>query len=311
MIENIDIVLASDNNYAQHVAVVAASILSNTKEKVHFHVLSDGIAVDKLTFIKQTINNLGGSISCYDLSAYQCFNELFTSGHISKAAYFRLDIANILPQSVNKVIYLDVDLLVLKDIVELWQFDLKEKPLAAVPDYGIMASKRLMQQKHKVIGLPLNSDYFNSGVVIMDLKQWREYKYAEQVIKLAAEGNLPHHDQDALNKVFMEKWIPLPLKWNVIPPVFNLFPKILVKRNLRINAVNARRNKAVLHFAGRYKPWEFELKKNFNDQYYYYLRKTAFSDAKMPQPGKNMKGKSLVRQLIRLYVANYMEKLFS
>lgn len=307
----IDIVLASDNNYAQHVAVVAASILSNTKEKVHIHVLSDGISLDKLSLIEQTVNRLSGKISCYDLSAYQCFNDLFTSGHISKAAYFRLDIANILPKTINKVIYLDVDLLVLKDIAELWQFDLEGKPLAAVPDYGIMASKRLMQQKKKVIGLPLNNFYFNSGVLIMDLQQWRKYNYAEQVIKLAAEGNLPHHDQDALNKVFMEKWIPLSLKWNVIPPVFNLFPKILMKNDLRVNAVNARKHKAILHFAGRYKPWEFALKKDFNDQYYYYLGRTAFANAKMPQPGKNMKGKSLARQLIRLHVADYMEELFS
>lgn len=310
IIDEINVVLASDSNYAQHVAVVAASILSNTKSKVNMHVLSDGISQEKIALIRQTVENFGGKLSVYDLSNYQCFENLFTSGHISKAAYFRLDIANILPENVEKVIYIDVDLLVLQDIAELWNFNLNGKPIAAVPDYGIMASKRLMKQKNQVLGLPMDNLYFNSGVVIMDLQQWREQNYAQQVIKLAAEGNLPHHDQDALNKVFMNKWEALPLKWNVIPPVFNLFSKILLRGDLRKNAVLARKEKAILHYAGRYKPWEFEIKEGFNDKYYYYLQKTAFANVSMPQPSKDMKGKSIARQLMRLRMADFWEGIF-
>ena len=311
MMKKIDIVLSSDNNYAQHVAVVAASVLLNTKERVNIHLLSDGISAEKISMIDRTIQKLGGKLSVYDLSSYKSFDSLFTSGHISKAAYFRLDIADILPKEVEKVIYFDVDLLILQDISELWDIDLVGKPLGAVPDYGIMASKRLMKQKQEVISLPKESLYFNSGVVIMDLLQWREYGYSEQVIKLAAAGHLPHHDQDALNKVFLHKWQPLPLKWNVIPPVFNLFSKILFNDEFRSKAISARRSKAIIHYAGRYKPWEFDLKEGFNEKYYWYLSQTAFSDVKMPQPSKNMKGKSIARQLIRLKLADFWEKLLS
>lgn len=305
----INIVLSSDNNYAQHVAVVAASILCNTKEKVAIHLLSDGISKDRLDLIDETIRNLGSTLKVYDLSNYKCFDNLFTSGHISKAAYFRLDIANILPKEVKKVIYIDVDLLVLQDICGLWQFEMQGKPMAAVPDYGIMASKRLMKQKQDVIGLPKDSMYFNSGVAIMDLEQWRQHNYAKQVIELAAVGNLPHHDQDALNKVFLGNWTALPMKWNVIPPVFNLFSKILFNSDLCKNAIAARKDKAILHFAGRYKPWEFELHKGFNDAYYYYLQKTKFANVKMPQPGRNMKGKSITRQMVRLRIADFWQWL--
>lgn len=310
MMKEIDVVLSSDNNYAQHVAVVAASILLNTKHRVNIHLLSDGILTEKISMIDRTIEQLGGKLSVYDLSSYKCFDSLFTSGHISKAAYFRLDIVNILPKQVEKVIYVDVDLLVFQDIAELWKIDLEGKPLGAVPDYGIMASTRLMKQKHEVIGLPMNSMYFNSGVIIMDLVQWRKYGYSEQVIKLASEGDLPHHDQDALNKVFMSMWKPLPLKWNIIPPVFNLFYKILFNSEFRSKAIAARRNKAIMHYAGRYKPWEFSIKEGFNDKYYFYLAKTAFAHVPMPQPSKNMKGKSIARQMVRLKIADLWEKFF-
>lgn len=305
----INIVLASDDNYAQHVAVLAASVLSNTKAQVNIHLLSDAISIERLNLINNTVQSWGSTLHIYDMSSYDCFDNLFTSGHISKAAYFRLDIANILPEEVNKVIYMDVDLLVLRDIAELWQYDLQGRPLGAVSDYGIIASRRLMKQKQSVIGLQLHSKYFNSGVVIMDLEQWRKHGYAKQVIELAAAGDLPHHDQDALNKVFMGNWMDLPLKWNVIPPVFNLFSKILLNGNLRKNAIAARKDKAILHFAGRYKPWEFDLHMGFNDAYYFYLQQTKFSDVKMPQPAKNMKGKSIIRQMVRVRIADFWQWL--
>ena len=167
-----------------------------------------------------------------------------------------------------------------------------------------------MKQKQNVIGLQLHSKYFNSGVVIMDLEQWRKHGYAKQVIELAAAGNLPHHDQDSLNKVFMGNWMALPLKWNVIPPVFNLFSKILLNGDLRKNAIVARKDKAILHFAGRYKPWEFDLHMGFNDAYYFYLQQTKFSNVKMPQPGNNMKGKSIARQMVRLRIADFWQWLW-
>ena len=252
--ETINIALAADNNYAQHVAVVMESILENTDEinKVRFFLLSDGITAEKITGLQQTIDGKNAELVVCDLSAYKGFEKLYTSGHISKAAYFRLDMANILPENVQKVIYLDVDLLVLQDIAVLWNIDMQGKAIAAVPDYGIMASKRLMQQKHEVIGLPLDKKYFNSGVVIMDLQQWRANDYSGKVIELAATGNFPHHDQDALNKLFMYNWKELPLSWNVIPPIFDLLPKVLFNNRFRASAIKARNNIAILkHQIGR------------------------------------------------------------
>lgn len=308
--EKINIALASDNNYAQHVAVVMESIIENTraKDRIRFFLLSDGINSKKIAGLQKTLADTGAELVVCDLSAYKGFEKLYTSGHISKAAYFRLDMAKILPADIQKVIYLDVDLLVLKDIAVLWNFDMQGKALAAVPDYGIMASERLMRQKHDVIGLPFERKYFNSGVVIMDLKAWRENDYSSKVIQLAARGNFPHHDQDALNKLFMYNWADLPLYWNVIPPIYDLLPKVLFNSKFRANAIEARNNIAILHYAGRYKPWEFVFKHGFNDRYYNYLKNTAFANEHMPKSGKNMQGKSLTRQMLRIYLADFISK---
>lgn len=303
--ERIHIVLASDDNYAQHVAVVAVSILCNTqsKDRVCFHLLSDGIGNFKLDLIRQSIINLGAEIVVYDLSKCQSFDQLFTSGHISKATYFRLDIANLLSKDIKKAIYLDVDLLVLGDIVDLWNEDMCDKPIAATMDLGIMASSRLMKIKKQSIGLEDDGKYFNAGVLVIDLDKWRKYDYSKEVIKEAISNEFLHHDQDALNRVFMNNWSEIPLKWDVIPPIYNLAPKILVNRALFAKAVAARNNVCIWHYAGRYKPWEFENTSGFNDKYYLYLKETSFADAVMPIKGRNMKGKSLFRQKLRLKIA--------
>ena len=312
MNNQISIVFASDDNYAQHIAVVIASIMAKTKEKVCFYIINDNISKDKIEKLKNTADTFKTKIEFINVPEDK-FSDVYLSGHVSKAAYFRLALTDILPNDIEKVIkviYLDVDLLVYDDIKKMWQIDLKNLPLAAVPDYGIMASTRLCKQKADVIGLPVGEKYFNSGVLVVNLKEWRKEDYTKQILEIINNNKFPHHDQDALNKLFMHKWQALDLRWNIIPPVFNLFSKILLNSNFRKNAITARKNPGIIHYAGRYKPWEFTLHKGFNDKYYQYLQLTSFADSSMPQPGKNMKGKSITRQLIRLKIADFWAKIF-
>lgn len=276
--EGINVVVAADNNYAQHAAVVIASIMANTKAKeVGFYVLSDAIAEDRKKKIAATADRLGATVNFIELSQVDSFERLFTSGHISRVAYFRLDLARLLPDTVKRVIYTDVDLVFLKDIKELWATDLKTLPLGAVPDLGILSSDRMMEQKHKAIGVVREDGYFNSGVMLIDLEQWRNENYSQQLLDIAAEKQLRHHDQDVLNKFFKKRWQPLELKWNVIPPVFNLYFKLLFNSQYRSLALEARRNMAVMHFAGRVKPWNFPEQSCFNKDYYDYLALTPFA----------------------------------
>ncbi len=311
MINFVNIVFSSDDNYAQHTAVAMASILLNTSNpaKIRFFIIDDGITDDKKSKIKGTAESLQSTVEFITVKNKQLMQG-FVSGEISRACYFRIDIPNILPAEVTKVIYLDCDLLLYDDIQILWNTDIGDYPLAAVCDYGIMASKRLRRQKAKCIGLPYKADYFNSGVLIMNLDAWRKADYSGKVIEIVQKNKFPNHDQDALNKVFMNNWYILPLRWNVIPPVFNLFMKILKSELLRKNAVEAKKNPAIFHYAGGYKAWEYKLYQGFNDQYYKYLTYTDFKDAVMPQPDKRRKNRSIKRQLIRLKIADILAKIF-
>ena len=233
MNNQINIAFASDDNYAQHIAVVIASIMENTQDAICFYIINDNISTEKIEKLKNTALNLKAKIEFIDVPQEK-FNDLYLSGHVSKAAYLRLALADILPNEINKIIYLDVDLLVYDDIKKLWDIDLQNLSLAAVPDFGIMTSKRLCRQKKQVLGLPVGKSYFNSGVLVINLKEWRKRNYTKQILEMIHNNSFPHHDQDALNKLFMNKWKSLDLRWNIIPPVFNLFPKVLLNRKFRL-----------------------------------------------------------------------------
>lgn len=311
MDNKINIVFASDNNYAQHTAVAMASVLVNTKvpQRIQFYLIDDEIQPGNKEKITKTVQNLGGNIEFIKIKNSR-LEDCYVSGELSRASYFRLDIANILDESIEKIIYLDCDLLVYDDIEKMWQLDMGGKPVAATCDLGIMASARVRKQKNKFIGLPFDAPYFNAGVLIMDLKKWRDGNYAEAIIDLATQNKYPNHDQDALNKFFMNNWQEIPLRWDVIPPVFNLFLKILIKPDLRKKAIEAKLNPAIFHYAGGYKPWEYEIHDGFNDKYYEYLKLTEYKDAKMPQFDKRRKNRSIKRQMLRLKMGNMWAKIF-
>lgn len=311
MDNKINIVFASDNNYVQHTAVAMASVLVNTKvpQKIQFYLIDDEIQPENKEKITKTVQNLGGNIEFIKIKNSK-LEDCYVSGELSRASYFRLDIANILGESIEKIIYLDCDLLVYDDIEKMWQLDMGGKPVAATCDLGIMASARVRKQKNKFIGLPFDAPYFNAGVLMMDLKKWRDGNYAEAIIALATQNKYPNHDQDALNKFFMNNWQEIPLRWDVIPPVFNLFLKILTKPDLRKKAIEAKLNPAIFHYAGGYKPWEYEIHDGFNDKYYEYLKLTEYKDAKMPQFDKRRKNRSIKRQMLRLKMGNMWAKIF-
>ena len=312
MDKNINVVLASDDNYAQHVAVVATSILDNTMvaSKLRFFILNDNISEKKISLIKKTVEKFEAKIEFIDIGNDKLKN-IYLSGHVSRAAYFRLMIADLVPEDVKKIIYLDVDLLLCEDIINLWNIDIGRLPVGAVLDYGIITSSRMGKEKKVVIALTDSYRYFNSGVLIINVEEWRLNDYGNKILTFAKTEKLPHHDQDALNKIFMNNWYEIPLRWNVIPPVFYLFSKILVHSKFRNEAILAKKRPAIIHYAGRYKPWEFKNYQGFNDYYYKYLQGTAFAAAKMPQPSKNMQGKSICRQLVRLKIADVWLKIFT
>ena len=299
--ERINIAMAADARYAQHATVAMVSILCHAAhpERMQFYLLADEVPREVQEKVRMSIQKNGAAIEIIPLSSEK-LEGLYTSGQLSRTAYARLQVAELLPQTVQRLLYLDCDMLAQEDVEQLWKIDLEGHPVGAVKDFGIMASKKSWKEKQATLGMQEGQAYFNSGLLLLDIDQWREHSYGRQIAELVRYRQFRHHDQDALNLVFQGNWKVLPMRWNVIPPVYDMFLKVLCRRAYRREAVEAMQHVAILHYAGGYKPWEYELYPGFNDAYYRCLKRTEFADAPMPQFDARRKHRSLRRQLLRM-----------
>lgn len=306
----IAIAMAADARYAQHATVAMVSIAAQAAhpEHIRFYFLADHVADDVLARMRASLEPQGIRMQVIPYSS-DAKDKLYVSGQLSATAYTRLSLAELLPENVERVLYLDCDIIVMADIMQLWQCDLQGHALGAMKDFGIMASRKSWQQKKQLMALQDGVAYFNSGVLLLDLQTWRQRQYGQQLQRIVEEHQFPHHDQDALNLLFGGQWQELPLRWNIIPPVYNMFLKVLCRGRFRREAIQALQQPALIHYAGGYKPWEYALHQGFNDLYYKYLAQTAFCDVPMPQFDARKKHRSIARQMRRLQWGRCWAKL--
>lgn len=171
--------------------------------------------------------------------------------HITVASYFRLLIPEALPSELSRCLYLDADLIVRKSLEELWSSSLGGSALGAIQDSGVQTvgsdSGLLNYRELRLLG---DEEYFNAGVLLMDLDLWRSKDLADQALRYAREQYefIRWHDQDALNAIFAGDWHKLDSKWNKIVSPVGLYAEHDTDYS----------QAAVVHYATSAKPWHID-----------------------------------------------------
>jgi lipopolysaccharide biosynthesis glycosyltransferase len=194
-----------------------------------------------------------------DKKIFENFRMNKKLNYITIETYYRIMIPDLLSNDISKALYLDSDIIVESDIDELWNTDITNYYLAAVDEIQF---HRKRSRKLKDLSLPRDSNYFNAGVLLLNLEKWRENEVPKQLIKYIDVNpkKLKFFDQDALNVVLHDKWLPLDPKWNYLVLYCHL------KNPLEIPAI--------IHFAGTEKPWNAEIP--FKENYLKYLRNSLW-----------------------------------
>lgn len=257
-----DIVFNVDNGYVRHMCVTILSILDNNNENLCIHILTCDLSNENKSYISSLIIERNAFVKFYDVdvNTLKKFSVGKLTGNplISYAAYLRLFIPDLLPKDVDKVLYLDCDIVVINSLSELWNKDISGYYLAALDDYG-----DAQKMGHKRMGLELGYKYFNSGVMLMNIRKLREMQFIIKVKEfLVTDGHrILMHDQDILNGLLYKQRLPLEERWNMM-----------------CNTDNST-DYAVIHFAGM-KPWYFECTHPLKYIYYHYLKMTKWADVK-------------------------------
>jgi lipopolysaccharide biosynthesis glycosyltransferase len=276
----------SDENFAMPLAVMLYSLVSNIKTGTHVHiyVLSLGITCE-------TQNRLRGVSHRSDIKLTLDFIEvnadrldnLPSGGHISPAAYLRLFIPALLPEECDKVLYLDSDMLIRHDVTPLWELDVKDYSLLAAPDALITSiASEGGPFNWKKIGIPADNFYFNSGVLLLNLKKWREENLTQKALEYVLENReqIKYHDQEALNAVCYDSWAEFDMTWNVMVVMLLKAripnPPSELQRYIEANFDDLWNRPAICHFASPIKPWTHGHKVRFQAEWFKYLKRSGW-----------------------------------
>lgn len=288
-----NIVCATDNNFVQHCCVMLVSLLYNNSD-VEIYILTEGLTHENEQTIREEVEHYGGIVHfcLVDSSIVEKFPMPTLSGlsHISRATYYRLLIADLLPADVHKVIYLDCDIIVNHSIEELWGTD--------ISDYALAASLQVGYGHEAVrLGYPIEYGYFNAGVNMVNLDYFREHNISRLLLEYIHNNysRIKFHDQDTLNAVLFDKCLHLLPQWNMtsVAYVSQLHLRGDSRNGKTINDYhqekeNIRKYKhdpIVLHYVSHPKPWQKNCVHPLYHLYYDYARKTLhFRDIQKQNP---------------------------
>lgn len=281
---------AADAEYIPHCAAMLHSLaVHDDPQGLRIHFLHDEELDERLLAqLGQYAIDLGlGWAPCLvadDVRFRFPFHHRF-----GRVAWYRVALPELLPD-VDRILYLDSDLIVTDSLELLGSIDLGSAALAAVtnPLYPGTSLDFLRE-----LGVPSAHDYFNTGVMLMNLSAWRQEQLGAKLQSFIDRGRGLElwPDQTALNAVLWHRRLPLPPRWNAQNTIFDLRPKQLPFSLDDIEL--ARRSPAVVHFIGPYKPWHHRSKHPLRSLYFDHLDQT-------PWAGRQIEGATLANRTLRL-----------
>jgi lipopolysaccharide biosynthesis glycosyltransferase len=236
---------------------ILISLLYNAKEKCCYDiycVVDKNVETLDKNKIKDIVNRVSPSSTIHFVSAGNVFDSSKTGAWYTKSIYFRLLLPELLPE-IDKIIYLDTDLIVLHNLCELYNNDLGDNMLAACLDtinirvlwYGYGYANCILPVKRR--------QYINSGVLIMNLKELRQNTLKEQWLKLSSE-KLLQPDQDILNHTCEGKILFLPIKYNYNIQWERIWQAAIHECLFSEEEyIAAKNNPTIYHYIGKDKPW--------------------------------------------------------
>lgn len=250
MYEKINVAFVTDEGYFKPMFVAIESIVRNAdyNNYINFYVIDVGIANKSLNKLLNKYNNecnITIKIIKVDIEKLSNFK---TKTHVSKAAFAKIYIPNLIKES--KLIYLDCDVIFNDNIAKIWNEFQYNVIIKAVwnPFYNY---------DNKYIGIKNEERTFNSGVMLLNLDLMREKDSSKRMENFLIQFNdkTKLHDQAAFNAIFKDSWFPLENCWNVqVSMLQNHHRKLSISKEEYYKLYI---NPKIIHFTSNSKPWQF------------------------------------------------------
>lgn len=266
--DTINVLVTFDKNYIKPFKTMLKSLVANNpKETVHVWLIHSEIPQFELQLLEKYCN-----LQNVTLTPLQVDRTIFQNAPVSKQypqeMYYRLLAPHILPTSIEKVLYLDPDILVINSIRPLWDIILNNFTFAAASHIGVTNMINSVNR----IRLGNDHDYYNTGVILIDLKKAREVVKPEEIFQCVKEHEvellLP--DQDVFNFLYGKETMPLDdAIWNYDA---RYYANYLIRSGGDYNLDWIMQNTVILHFCGKKKPWNQSYSYRFAALYKHYMK---------------------------------------
>lgn len=258
----IPIFFAVDNSYIPFLAVTLRSIIDNSSKNNTYliKVLYTNISEKNIEEIKK-MQEPNFDIEFVNLTYYidKVKDKLYTRDYYTKSTYFRLFIPDLYPQ-YDKAIYLDSDVVTRVDIADLYDQPIENNLVAAVPDEAVLNTPEFQAYVEKVIGVTNYRNYFNAGILLMNLDELRKFKFQEKFLYLLETVKYTvAQDQDYLNRLCKGRVKILQPEWDKMP-----IPSEKV----------ATENIKIIHYNLSFKPWHNNVL--YEEFFWKYAKETSF-----------------------------------
>ena len=262
---SIDIVCAADERFAMPLAVTLCSAVSNCQSSVRAFVLNTDLSDKSKRQIESACAKMERKpeIIWLDTPADYLRDQPVGLQHLSQATYLRLAMGRMLPADVTRAIYLDSDVLVVKDLQPLWEAELDGNVIGAARDFmtPLAGAHNALGYCVKELGIVADHPMFNAGILLIDLTAYRAQNIEAECLAFLQKyrDQVKSADQDALNGVLHNRHKLLDFQWNVQMAPWDNFknhPSLSDAEKVRIREVEP----AIMHFSGSGKPWNSGLR---------------------------------------------------
>lgn len=269
----VNLLVTLDSNYLKPLRVMLYSLfVNNPNEQITVYLLHSRIKPDELSDLEQFIDQYGHRLVVIKVGEDD-FQDAPVIKHYTKEMYYRLLAFKYLPADLERILYLDPDILVINSIKKLYELDLSEWMYAAAYHDRLMVKEI---NRFRFFEYELE-EYFNSGVLLMNLTRQRELIDEEEIYAFVEKNKsrliLP--DQDILNSLYAKHIKKVDeIEFNYDTRFYKYF-RFLSKGKIDMDYVM--RHTAILHFCGKKKPWQKNYSGEFHALYKHY-EKLAFEN---------------------------------
>lgn len=265
-----NILIAPNNYYVMPSIVLLQSLFDVAEEQLDIYLFHSALSTENLSKLERFIVGRGGKFHPILINS-QLFDDANISGHITQETYYRLLAQDLLPEQLDRVLYLDADIIATDSLQEFYYMPF-EKNDGTGCYYVVCEGPGISKRARAVydnLEIPYEYPYFNAGVLLMNLSLLREkYDTKTSLEYICRKGeNLNNHDQDTLNALFYDK--VKYVDWHIYNQTI-LHITDENEANMRLE------NAKIIHFAGPDKPWNHDYSSWYFNEFWKYACRAGY-----------------------------------